>query len=590
MKQMFAKFPGIIFMDNTYNICSEGYILNAILVEDQDGSGKPVAYCFMRRETKETLEKIIDVFCENNDTSRINVIMVDKDLTEISVLESKIPAAHIQICSFHVLKYFKTKVAKLDLKQDKKSELIQLLHQILYSHDEKVYTERRNRLHNESECFSQYFDDNWHSCREKWVRCYQKNVKNYGNFTNNKIESHNEKIKQYVSRNMHLPESLQNLLKSVKNSYERSAYSKFLIMKTRIDTSFKDDVRNKYATFCVQPGSEIVRAELNKVESIKDSIEKVGDRIVVTSVSDNREHSVDPALSSCSCSVWGNYGLPCRHIFVCRKNDGIDLYDETLADSKWKRTVALNDCLPSESLLNSPVSIQKKTPKKKIEKMSSVEKYLKATEFLKEMASFLSTYGETEFLEKLEYLKQLKEKWMSNETVLLPNNAADLKDTEDATALVHTIVVESGSDIPSEAVNDVRIRQSQTMISDDLSTNADNDCNETTLTDVTINRDEENSNSDVSSVQQDSNSECIHISIDSDKTLDSENKVEHSDPFNPVNIPYVKSRIGRPKGTNKPFWEFSKSKRPLSLKNLKRKCEENELGQKKVKLDGSEFT
>ena len=35
----------------------EGYILNAILVEDQDGSGKPVAYSFMRRETKESLEK-----------------------------------------------------------------------------------------------------------------------------------------------------------------------------------------------------------------------------------------------------------------------------------------------------------------------------------------------------------------------------------------------------------------------------------------------------------------------------------------------------------------------------------------------------
>ena len=87
----------------------------------------------MRRETKDPLEKIIDVFCENNDTSKINVIMVDKDLTEISVLESKIPDAHIQICSFHVLKYVKTKVSKLHLKQDQKLELIQLLHQILYS-------------------------------------------------------------------------------------------------------------------------------------------------------------------------------------------------------------------------------------------------------------------------------------------------------------------------------------------------------------------------------------------------------------------------------------------------------------------------
>ena len=202
--------------DSTYTVCSEGYILNAILVEDHDGSGKPVAYCHMKRGTKETLVKIIDVFCEHNDTSQINVIMVDKDLTEISVLESKIPDAHNQICSFHILKYFKTKVSQLDLKQDQRSELIQLLHQILYSHDEEVYTERCYRLCDEFDCFSKYFDDNWHSCKEKWVRCYQKNVKNYGNFTNKTFESHNEKIKQYVSENIHLPESLENSLKSVK--------------------------------------------------------------------------------------------------------------------------------------------------------------------------------------------------------------------------------------------------------------------------------------------------------------------------------------------------------------------------------------
>ena len=189
-KQMFAKFPGIIFMDNTYNVCSEGYILNAILVEDQDSSGKPVAYSFMRRETKECLEKIIDIFCEQNDTSKANDIMVDKDLTEINLLEEKIPHAHIQICSFHVLKYFKSKVAKLKIKQDEKSKLIQLLREILYSHDEEKYEERHNRLCEEFECFIQYYDDNWQMGKMFSTKC----KKNYGHFTNNKVESHNEKI------------------------------------------------------------------------------------------------------------------------------------------------------------------------------------------------------------------------------------------------------------------------------------------------------------------------------------------------------------------------------------------------------------
>ena len=41
-------------------------------------------------------------------------------------------------------------------------------------------------------------------------------------------------------------------------------------------------------------------------------------------------------------------------------------------------------------------------------------------------------------------------------------------------------------------------------------------------------------------------------------------------------IHVTQTRISRPKGPNKPFWEFSKSKRPLSLKKMKRKCEGNE--------------
>ena len=42
-------------------------------------------------------------------------------------------------------------------------------------------------------------------------------------------------------------------------------------------------------------------------------------------------------------------------------------------------------------------------------------------------------------------------------------------------------------------------------------------------------------------------------------------------------IHVTQTRISRPKGPNKPFWEFSKSKRPLSLKKMKRKCEGNGL-------------
>lgn len=593
MKQMFAKFPGMIFIDNTYNVCSEGYILNSILAEDSDGSGKPVAYCFMRRETKETVEKVIDMFCEHNDTSKVNVIMVDKDLTEISVLEDTLSHARIQICTFHVLKYFKTKVAKLNLNQDEKSELVQLLREILYSDDEEKYNERHNRLHEQFGCFSQYFDDNWHSCRDKWVRCYQKNVKNYGNFTNNKIESHNEKIKKYVSRNMHLPEALQHLLKSVKDSYDRSAYSNFLNLKTRIDTSSKDETRNRYAIFCVQPAFDIIRSELNKVESIKYHVEKVDSCMEVTSVSDNRKHSVDEQFSSCSCSIWSNYILPCRHIFVCRKSKSIDMYDESLVDPKWKKSVVLNDSLPSAYVACSPRSVQLKTTKKSQNKMTSVEKFLKASEFLKEFASFLSTCGETDFYDKLDYLKHLKEQWMQNESVLLPRELVNEENNQET--FVHTIVVETGPDV-SNSLQEMNGQQ------DIISTTVQlNDSQEETVSAVSPETQIKSNNfgtemspktelfqekiDDSNYTEQlKQNTECNDVDNDCDK-LHSLSCKTSNEPFHPVNIPTVKSRIGRPKGTNKPFWEFSKSKRPLSLKKLKRKCEDSGTTEKRQRTE-----
>ena len=216
MKTMFQKSPNMIFMDNTYKVNLEGYTLNVILVDDENGNGKPVAYTFLRRETKENLTRVMEIFGEYNDLTKINVVMIDKDLTEIAILREKLPAAHIQICSFHVMKYFKSKVSKIDrTTSSERRDLLQLLRSILYSDSEDSYNEKHERLQREFSFFSEYYNNNWHNCRNMWVRCYQKKIMNFGNFTNNKIESHNEKLKQYLSAKMHLPEAVGNLIRAV---------------------------------------------------------------------------------------------------------------------------------------------------------------------------------------------------------------------------------------------------------------------------------------------------------------------------------------------------------------------------------------
>ena len=85
-------------------------------------------------------------------------------------------------------------------------------------------------------------------------------------------------------------------------------------------------------------------------------------------------------------SVGKQWSLMHSHIFVCRKNESKNPYDETLVDAKWRRDLALNDCVHSDSALDSPVRAQLKTKRKIPSKMASVDKYLKVYEVFKEMA------------------------------------------------------------------------------------------------------------------------------------------------------------------------------------------------------------
>ena len=181
--------------------------------------------------------------------------------------------------------------------------IITTLRSILYSESEESYNKRHERLMQEFSFFTEYDNDNWHICRQMWVRCYQKDAMSFGNFTNNKIESHNEKIKQYLTPKMHIPESVENLIRAVKDTYDRSAYNNFLKLKTRIDTSSKDDVRNKYALLCVPSAFEIIRSELIKVYSEKHEVMFDKDCVTVSSVSDSNGHKVNEALTPCSCTI-----------------------------------------------------------------------------------------------------------------------------------------------------------------------------------------------------------------------------------------------------------------------------------------------
>ena len=45
--------------------------------------------------------------------------------------------------------------------------------------------------------------------------------------------------------------------------------------------------------------------------------------------------SLQVTASTCQCMHWKSMKLPCRHIFAVRQKLGMQLYEESLCDSRW---------------------------------------------------------------------------------------------------------------------------------------------------------------------------------------------------------------------------------------------------------------
>ena len=63
-----------------------------------------------------------------------------------------------------------------------------------------------------NEAFKKYFETNWKECRSMWVTFERDKHSHYGNTTNNRLESHNQKLKDLTTRSSSLSEMFQNLL------------------------------------------------------------------------------------------------------------------------------------------------------------------------------------------------------------------------------------------------------------------------------------------------------------------------------------------------------------------------------------------
>jgi hypothetical protein len=141
------------------------------MVMDEYGNGQVVQQSLFERNTDWHMEAALThLVAANEDTwNLVHVIVVDKELNEIRVLQSWFPGVRILICIFHVIKYLTKAADKVEfgrLSKDDNGTMCSLIKNLVYSDSTDAYV--ANMIALKDFCtlarflgFYEYFLKNW---------------------------------------------------------------------------------------------------------------------------------------------------------------------------------------------------------------------------------------------------------------------------------------------------------------------------------------------------------------------------------------------------------------------------------------------
>ncbi|ETI35014.1 hypothetical protein F443_18594 [Phytophthora nicotianae P1569] len=111
MRRVYSRFSELLLVDCSHktNRFRYNYQLLTFMTMHKFGEGTVVQQSLIEANGDWHMERAVEHFKRSHPTRihLLRVIVVDKDLNEIRVLESKFPEARILICHFHVIKYLK---------------------------------------------------------------------------------------------------------------------------------------------------------------------------------------------------------------------------------------------------------------------------------------------------------------------------------------------------------------------------------------------------------------------------------------------------------------------------------------------------
>ncbi|KAH7482470.1 uncharacterized protein KRP23_5637 [Phytophthora ramorum] len=188
-------------------------------------------HSLMENESAECLTDAIDAFKFSNPSwEKIRVIVIDKDMGELSLLESHFPQAKIILCHFHLKKYIRTEMTKseyggpssfdngqvedaVDMMRssstvDEYTKYLKYLYFLL----DNVHLQSDDDIPEPKHPFLRYFMKNWDEQKERWALYARSDVPHLGNHTINQLETSWGHIKEILKPEMPLDECVDTLI------------------------------------------------------------------------------------------------------------------------------------------------------------------------------------------------------------------------------------------------------------------------------------------------------------------------------------------------------------------------------------------
>jgi len=171
MKSMFMSYPEVLFIDATYKLNDLRMPLYVLMAIDGNGESEIVCLWIVQSEDKLTITNLLAEFKKHNENSSlIQCVMTDKDMTERGVIKKQLPQAGLVICLFHTLRTMRREISceKLGISQSERVMSLELLSKMAYAPNEEAYLQIYNEF---TQCVPKavldYFNENWHSIRDE---------------------------------------------------------------------------------------------------------------------------------------------------------------------------------------------------------------------------------------------------------------------------------------------------------------------------------------------------------------------------------------------------------------------------------------